>query len=62
METRFVILLIAIILLILVLLLGFVSFIKGGEFAKKYSNRLMFLRVTIQGIILILLFLMFAKS
>jgi ABC-type cobalamin transport system permease subunit len=36
--------------LVVVLLLGFVSLWKGGEFNRKYSNRLMWWRVMLQAL------------
>jgi len=36
------------------LLLGLVSMVKGGEFDRKYSNKLMQLRVYMQGAALVL--------
>jgi xanthine/uracil permease len=40
------------------LLLGIVSMAKGGEFSKKYGNKLMRARVALQGLA-ILLFIVF---
>jgi hypothetical protein len=37
-----------------ILALGLVSMIKGGEFNKKYGNRLMRARVMMQGVALAL--------
>ena len=37
-----------------VLVVGIISMVKGGEFNKKYGNRLMQLRVTLQGLALAL--------
>ena len=34
------------------LVVGIVSMVKGGEFNKKYGNRLMRMRVTLQGLAL----------
>jgi hypothetical protein len=45
-----------------VLVVGIVSMIKGGEFNKKYGNRLMQLRVGLQGLALALLALAYFSS
>ena len=56
--------LIACLLVLLVLMLGIGSFAKGGQFGKKYSNRLMRLRIILQAIavILIITFVLFDKK
>ncbi len=53
---------VAMLAVLLVLILGIVSMIKGGEFNKKYGNRLMQARVVLQGVALGLLALAFAVS
>lgn len=45
-----------------VLVLGVVSMIRGGEFNKKYGNRLMQARVMLQGVALALLALAYFSS
>ena len=45
-----------------VLIVGIVSMIKGGEFNKKHGNRLMQLRVTLQGLALLFFALAFLTS
>ena len=45
-----------------VLVIGIVSMVKGGEFNKKYGNKLMQARVMLQGLALLLLFLAFVTS
>jgi len=45
---------ISMVLVLASLIVGFFSMIKGGEFNKKYGNRLMRARVTLQGIALAL--------
>ena len=52
---------IACLLVLLVLMLGIGSFAKGGKFGKKYSNRLMRLRIILQAIavLLIITFVLF---
>lgn len=42
-----------------VLLIGVVSMLRGGDFNRKYGNRLMQLRVALQGMALVLLAIMF---
>ena len=56
--------LIACLLVLLVLVLGIGSFAKGGQFGKKYSNRLMRLRIILQAIavLLIITFVLFDKK
>ena len=56
--------LIACLLVLLVLMLGIGSFAKGGQFGKKYSNRLMRLRIILQAIavLLIVTFVLFDKK
>ena len=52
---------IACLLVLLVLMLGIGSFAKGGKFGKKYSNRLMRLRIILQAkaVLLIITFVLF---
>ena len=45
-----------------VLVLGVFSMAKGGEFNKKYGNRLMQARVILQGVALALLALAYLSS
>ena len=51
-------------LVLLVLMLGIGSFAKGGKFGRKYSNKLMRLRIIMQAIavILIIPFVYFDKK
>lgn len=42
-----------------VLALGIVSMLKGGEFNRRHGNKLMRLRVLLQGVALLLLVLLF---
>lgn len=44
--------LIAMVLVLLSLVVGMAAMIKGGEFNKKYGNKLMRARVTLQGLAL----------
>ncbi len=45
---------IAMILVLASLAVGLFSMVKGGEFNKKYGNKLMRMRVTLQGVALAL--------
>ncbi len=42
----------AMVLVLASLVVGLVAMVKGGEFNKKHGNRLMRLRVTLQGLAL----------
>lgn len=42
-----------------VLVLGVVTMLKGGEFNRRYGNKLMRARVVLQGVALVLLALLF---
>ncbi len=53
---------VAMILTLVVLATGLVGFIKGGEFNKKYGNKLMRMRVIMQGIALALFALAFMTA
>ncbi len=44
---------------LLSLMAGLFAFLKGGVFSQKYGNRLMQMRVLMQGIAVFLLFLLF---
>ena len=50
---------IALFLLFIVLVTGLVSMLSKGDFNKKYSNKLMRLRVITQGIIILIFALVF---
>lgn len=45
-----------------VLVIGIISMVKGGEFNKKYGNRLMRARVILQGVALAMLALAYISS
>jgi hypothetical protein len=45
-----------------VLILGLISMVKGGEFDKKYANRLMQARVMLQALALVFLALAWLQS
>ena len=42
--------------------LGLFSMVKGGEFNKKYGNRIMQARVTLQGVALLMLALAYFSA
>lgn len=50
----FTLMIISMALVLLSLIVGLIAMIKGGEFNKKYGNKLMRMRVTLQGIALAL--------
>ena len=43
---------------LIVLLIGIISMLKGGEFNKRWGNKLMRARVALQGLAIILILLM----
>ena len=55
---------VAILAVVVVLMIGLGSFTKGGEFNRKYSNKLMRLRIIGQAIaiVLILIFVVLRQS
>ena len=63
-DPLFIIASIACIVVLTILALGIGSFAKGGEFSKKYSNRLMRYRISAQfiAVLLILAAVFFGKS
>jgi len=48
-----ILMLVTMVMVVLSLGVGLVGMAKGGEFGKKYGNRLMRLRVTLQGLALL---------
>ncbi len=48
--------------LVVVLLTGVISMARGGEFNRKYSNRLMRLRVLLQFAVVIILLLLLVSN
>lgn len=55
-------LLIAMVATLLVLVVGLIGFFHGGEFNRKYGNKLMRARVTLQFIAILLLLLVILSS
>lgn len=59
MESLLIILLVISLVVVLgVLFMGLFTFVKGGEFNRKYGNRLMQLRVTAQAVAVVLVLLL----
>ena len=58
----FILMIIAMFLTLASLIVGLVAMVKGGEFNEKYGNKLMRLRVTMQGIALALFALAMLSS
>ena len=54
-----ILIIIGLILVFIVLVIGLVSMLLKGDFNKKYSNKLMRLRVITQGIIVLIFALVF---
>ena len=54
-----ILIIIGLILVFIVLVVGLVSMLLKGDFNKKYSNKLMRLRVITQGIIILIFTLVF---
>ena len=54
-----ILIIIGLILVSIVLVIGLVSMLTKGDFNKKYSNKLMRLRVITQGIIILIFSLVF---
>ena len=54
-----ILIIIGLILVFIVLVIGLVSMLVKGDFNKKYSNKLMRLRVIVQGIIILIFALVF---
>ena len=54
-----ILIIIGLVLVFIVLVVGLVSMLAKGDFNKKYSNKLMRLRVITQGIIILIFSLVF---
>ena len=54
-----ILIIIGLILVFIVLVIGLISMLTKGDFNKKYSNKLMRLRVITQGIIILIFALVF---
>ncbi|MDA0786801.1 MAG: twin transmembrane helix small protein [Proteobacteria bacterium] len=64
MKTLSILLAIALAAVVLVLIVGLIAMARGGEFNRKYGNKLMRARVALQAaaIVLFLLFVVASKS
>lgn len=56
-DPLFVIVVLAVLAVAVVLMLGIGGFAKGGEFNRKYSNKIMRLRIVMQAIAVVLILL-----
>ena len=63
-ENAHVIVIVACLLVLIVLMIGLGGFTFGGEFNRKYANKIMRLRILLQSvaILLIILFVYFSKG
>jgi len=56
-DPLFVIVVLAVLAVAVVLMLGIGGFAKGGDFNRKYSNKIMRLRIVMQAIAVVLILL-----
>ncbi|MAK09471.1 MAG: hypothetical protein CML36_03210 [Rhodobacteraceae bacterium] len=63
-ENAHIIIIIACLLVVIVLMVGLGGFAFGGEFNKKYANKIMRLRILLQAvaILLIIVFVYFSRG
>ena len=63
-ENAHVIVIVACLLVLIVLMIGLGGFTFGGDFNRKYANKIMRLRILLQAIaiLLIILFVYFSKG
>lgn len=61
-STGSVLLIVLLAAVLIVLGVGIVSMLRGGEFNRRYGNKLMQLRVLLQGLALLVLALLFLFS
>ena len=63
-ENAHIIVIVACLLVLIVLMIGLGGFTFGGEFNRKYANKIMRLRILLQAvaILLIILFVYFSKG
>ena len=63
-ENAHIIVIVACILVLIVLMIGLGGFTFGGEFNRKYANKIMRLRILLQAIaiLLIILFVYFSRG
>jgi hypothetical protein len=62
-KPLFILAMLACLAVVVVLLVGVLSFARGGEFNRKYANKIMQLRLLMQfiAVILIVIFVYFAR-
>lgn len=63
-ENAHIFVIVACLLVVIVLMIGLGGFAFGGEFNRKYANKIMRLRILLQAIaiLLIILFVYFSRS
>ena len=63
-ENAHIIIIVACLLVVIVLMIGLGGFAFGGDFNKKYANKIMRLRILLQAIaiLLIIVFVYFARG
>ena len=63
-ENAHIIIIVACLLVLIVLMIGLGGFTFGGEFNRKYANKIMRLRILLQAIaiLLIILFVYFSRG
>ena len=63
-ENAYIIVIVACLLVLIVLMIGLGGFTFGGEFNRKYANKIMRLRILLQAIaiLFIILFVYFSKG
>ncbi len=63
-ENAYIIVIVACLLVLIVLMIGLGGFTFGGEFNRKYANKIMRLRILLQAIaiLLIILFVYFSRG
>jgi len=59
-NTLYILVVITILAVLIVLMIGLGGFMGGGEFNRKYGNRLMRWRVILQGVAVILILILVA--
>jgi len=63
-ENAYIIVIVACLLVLIVLMIGLGGFTFGGEFNRKYANKIMRLRILLQAIaiLLIIIFVYFSRG
>ncbi len=57
MDIFYLVVVVSILLVLVILMIGLGSFTKGGEFNRKYANKIMRLRIIAQAVAVILIIL-----